>query len=78
MLILACILIVNKIDLMYGGKNMRKLWLTALVVCITLSLSPIFAATDAEKAALKTVAGEISAALAGRSDYATPQIRALF
>ena len=49
---------------------MRKLWLTALVVCITLSLSPIFAATDAEKAALKTVAGEISAALAGRSDYA--------
>ncbi|PKL48913.1 MAG: hypothetical protein CVV42_07930 [Candidatus Riflebacteria bacterium HGW-Riflebacteria-2] len=49
---------------------MRKLLLTALVFCLTLSLSPIMAATDAEKTALKTVAAEISAALAGRSEYA--------
>lgn len=49
---------------------MRKLMLIALVLCFTISLCPGMAATEAENTALQTVAKEISAALAGRSEYA--------
>jgi len=49
---------------------MRKLMLFALVLCFTISLCPGLAATEAENTALQTVAKEISAALAGRSEYA--------
>jgi len=44
--------------------------LIALVLCFTISLCPGMAATEAENTALQTVAKEISAALAGRSEYA--------
>jgi len=49
---------------------MKKLMLIALVLCFTISLCPGMAATEAENTALRTVTKEISAALAGQSEYA--------
>ena len=49
---------------------MRKLRICLLALCLAACLNQVIAASEPELAAQKTVSAEISAALAGRSEYA--------
>lgn len=56
---------------MLGGCPMKKICLCILMLYLSICLNPVMAAFDAEKNAQATVAAEIKAALAGRSNYAS-------